>query len=492
MDFGLIYEALGVPDNIIQSAELLYKKIYSTLRGYEYSDEIQRTYRGDFTISDYKLVKIIFDIKFHRFEDEDFDIMGLGQVSKAKLTQDLRYSTINDGFSQKIRLDLITPMEFTTDELLDYFEKNKVTLVSYLAHELKHGYDQFKKPEETIKSRIEYDIYANKRMGKIIPLNRFLKNSYYIHNVENLVRPTEMAAEIVQLKITPQEFYKYFTESKIFQTLKEITEFSIESLKTELRIYEEEMDEIFTVVGEKYSTLDEKISRMIELFYINLSNWKLTDYKNTLFPMGYDHPMYELMVDPKREEFLKNYINDIHRYAKNMEKFFVDEQEFQVREAKKMLRKLGRLYELTYQNIVKENKSIHNWEMYHKIKGTDSPITNKLIFEDSKWNQYVNLFDGEMSYLENLNSSDREYWDSDTDEVYDRKNYYFDVPEDWEDNWWIFSLGNENQNNEYELFYNKEILLDEISKFPPSKFGKLLSNWFTKNYGYKLYKLVPK
>jgi hypothetical protein len=52
-----------------------------------------------------------------------------------------------------------------------------------------------------------------------------------------------------------------------------------------------------------------------------------------------------------------------------------------------MIKKLGRLYELTYKNIdepmkpkpiLPENKSIWDWDLYHKIKGTNSEITNKL------------------------------------------------------------------------------------------------------------------
>jgi hypothetical protein len=52
-----------------------------------------------------------------------------------------------------------------------------------------------------------------------------------------------------------------------------------------------------------------------------------------------------------------------------------------------MIKKLGRLYELTYKNIdepmkpnpiLAENKSIWDWDLYHQIKGTNSVITNKL------------------------------------------------------------------------------------------------------------------
>ena len=52
-----------------------------------------------------------------------------------------------------------------------------------------------------------------------------------------------------------------------------------------------------------------------------------------------------------------------------------------------MIKKLGRLYELTYKNITEpmkpkpilpENKSIWNWDLYHEIKGSKYEITNKL------------------------------------------------------------------------------------------------------------------
>ena len=111
-----------------------------------------------------------------------------------------------------------------------------------------------------------------------------------------------------------------------------------------------------------------------------------------------------------------------------------------------------------------------------------------LLFENNNFEKYTEPFNDEMSKYINLDWAYMEFWDLETDKVYDRKHYYIDIDEDWEEDNWIFSLGNE-ENNEYELFYDKWLLRDEIVKFPLLKFEKLLSDWFMKTYGYKLYKV---
>jgi len=100
-------------------------------------------------------------------------------------------------------------------------------------------------------------------------------------------------------------------------------------------------------------------------------------------------------------------------------------------------------------------------------------------------------FDEKMKPYSNMNSSFREVWDDDTNETYDRENYYLDIDEDGENDWFVFSLGEPNDNNEYDLLYNNIELKDVKIFFPKKTFDKLLKNWFQKTYGNKIYKVTP-
>jgi hypothetical protein len=99
-------------------------------------------------------------------------------------------------------------------------------------------------------------------------------------------------------------------------------------------------------------------------------------------------------------------------------------------------------------------------------------------------------FDEIMKPYSNMTNSVREFWDYRTDEVYDRENYYLDIDEDFEDNRFVFSLGEPNDNNEYDLMYDDFMLDDVMSFFPKKRFEELLKKWFQKTYGNKIYKVT--
>ena len=69
-------------------------------------------------------------------------------------------------------------------------EKNKAGSVSSLAHELKHAYDNFKKPTEKVVDRSNYSGFQRSRSG-VRPMDQFMFKLYFINQIENLVRPTE-------------------------------------------------------------------------------------------------------------------------------------------------------------------------------------------------------------------------------------------------------------------------------------------------------------
>jgi hypothetical protein len=386
-------EALGVPENIIESAINLYDYIFayvSTLRNIESQDEYQIQIIGNFRISDMNLRKINLKIELHKNDIENFILIGMGQASENVINSLFQMEARIKKDETDLSIDLASPEEFEDKQLIDFFSKNKKHLISILAHELKHAYDMFKKNTYNLLKKVEYNVYSEANFGGLKPLTEFLFNSYYIHNVENLVRPTELAAQIKLNQITPEQFKDFFLGNKIFQTLKKIKDFSYEQLKNDLMDYEPKIDNLLERIGENYATLEEKVDRILELFYFNLTNWKNEKIISYIYPMGTDNPMFQYFKTPERENYLDYFFKKTGKYEDDYVSFFKDEEKFQKYTAFNLIKKLGRLYELTHKNVMKENKSIWDWESYQKIKGNNNSITNKIKTKEEIISEMIN------------------------------------------------------------------------------------------------------
>jgi hypothetical protein len=380
-----INEALGVPVNIIPSAIKLYDDIYrflSNLSDIQSNDEYSTILSGDYTISDMKLRTINLEVELHKVQGGGFSFLSFGQGVQVSVNDQFQMEVFVEEDETLIKIEFIVPENFKDKELLEYYQQNKNRFISIIAHELKHAYDSFKKNKTNLPMRVDYRISSNSGFGGVRPLNRFLFLSYYIHHIENLVRPTQLATEIHLGKITPKQFYDFFVGNEIFKILKEAKEFSLENLKESLKKYMVQIYEILDMVGMDVDTEEDAIDSILELFYINLVNWKQEQMVNFIYPRGRNNPMFQYMVNDDKDNYIINYGNKIEKYKDDYERFYIDEARFMKNTATRMIKKLGRLYELTNQTTMKENKSIWDWEMYQKIHGKNSPIVTKLKTKD--------------------------------------------------------------------------------------------------------------
>lgn len=386
-----INEALGVPENIIQSAIKLFDNFIeylSSLDEIDSQDKYETELVGDYRISDMKLNRINLNFNLHKKKNEQFKLILMGQSGENYINSKFEVVAEINEDKTNLRIDLLTPDTFENDELIDFFVNNKRMFIPILAHELKHSYDEFKKNKSKLSSRVDYTVFSQRNFGNLIPLNDFLFNSYYIHNIENLVRPTELAADIKLEKVTPKQFYDYFTKNKIFQNLKNIKNFSFEKLKEDLKNYESEIDDIMDMINEDYNTIEEKIDRLLELFYFNITNWKNDKMIELIYPVGMDDPLFPFFKTDKKDNFLNDYIKKTSKYENDYESFFLKEEKYQQQTAFKMIKKLGRLYELTQENIM-ENKSIWDREKYQKYFGKNYPITTTIKSKDELISELV-------------------------------------------------------------------------------------------------------
>jgi hypothetical protein len=190
---------------------------------------------GDYAISDMKLTTIELEIKLREVQGSGFRFLNFAQGLRFSVNDQFQMEVFVEEDETLIKIEFIVPKNFKDKELLEYYQQNKNRFISIIAHELKHAYDSFKKNKTNLPMRVDYQISSNSGFGGVRPLNRFLFLSYYIHHIENLVRPTQLATEIHLGKITPKQFYDFFVGNEIFKILKEAKEFSLENLKESLK-----------------------------------------------------------------------------------------------------------------------------------------------------------------------------------------------------------------------------------------------------------------
>jgi len=255
-----------------------------------------------------------------------------------------------------------------------YFKDEKNDLITSLAHELKHSYDDFKKPVSGLKGITNYFGIQRTNFG-IKPISDFLFSLYFTHSIENLVRPSEFATLMNLNKINKKDFYNFITSSEMYNKLKNAYNFSYEGLVNDLKSNIPQIEHLFSYKGWDIPGNDnELIDEFLRIVYVNIVN-------NTIGKLK------ELMTENLFEEFL-GFIGDKDRIfnsvAKFASRFENREQDFYKYEEKrmkyvseKMMKKIVKLFAIAND----DKKSIKDWELHQKISGK----TNETIDRDYKY-----------------------------------------------------------------------------------------------------------
>lgn len=361
-------EALGVPENIVNLGIEISEKI---------NDKIPENLPAD-TLDGQKLVltdrykvgkveftkiEVMFDIIQNDEENSDVDIIAFGIPNKGELTSNLKIKQIETD-TLEILIKLLVGKNTTTNDIQDYlFTVHKKKVISSLTHELKHFYDGKVKPYEKIASRAKYHASAERGFRNITPLNNFLLKLYFIHNVENLVRPTEIASLIETGNVTKKEFYDFFMNQEVVKVLYNIKNFKYEKLREELVEYLPKIEKLLDDVNVDYSGLNEQqiIDKILELFYINFVNWQAEFVRNALITS----PLEEIFgFSGQKGIYWDNFIKKIAKYRTSPEKFFLNEEKNMKIIANNVLKKIAKLYDMTKDL---KTESIINWEKWYDL-----------------------------------------------------------------------------------------------------------------------------
>jgi len=384
-----INEALGVPDNILDAAEMLYdiverdiKSIDSVEEEYEFDGEIQLEL-GDkhkVMIDSYEL-----KVKIEEIEDQEgvLDIISMGMGGSFLFNRDVYMKETEPSTTLELTITFAVGENWEPEGLIQKMEEDRAEQVASLAHEIKHKYDKQSKQFGLIGPDALYQ--ATQRRGNFgIPvLDRvFFRYMYYIHGIENLVRPVEVASLMKSKNITKSQFREFIENSRVYRELVEIKNFTFEDFINQLKENEDRLDALIAHIDEDPSdmTIDQKIDRVLEVTYIDLVNNRMEMFVRMtehamddflkfgsqlgLLPSGTEEKVKQLeKTDEVRQKFLKY----VMKYEKNPTKFFEDEIENFQYIANKMIKKISKVYALA-KDDEPVSESIINWELHQKVR----------------------------------------------------------------------------------------------------------------------------
>ena len=385
----LITEALGVPNNILEAADMLYdiverdiKSIDSVEEEYEFEGELELEL-GDkhkVMIDSYELKVNVETIDG---EEGVIDIISMGMGGGFAFNRDVFMKETEPSTTLELTITFAVGENWEPEGLIRKMEEERDEQVASLAHEIKHKYDKQSKQFGLIGPDAIYQ--ATQRRGNFgIPvLDRvFFRYMYYIHGIENLVRPVEVASLMKSKNITKSQFREFIENSRVYRELVQIKNFTFEDFISQLKENEDRLDALLNHIGEDPSdmTIDQKIDRVLEVAYIDLVNNRME-----MFVLMTEHHMDDMIkfgsqlgLLPKHlekgvkqlektDEIRQKFLSYVMKYEKNPTKFFEDEIENFQYIANKMIKKISKVYALAKDDKQPVEESILNWELHQQL-----------------------------------------------------------------------------------------------------------------------------
>lgn len=339
---NVIVEKLGVPDNIVE-AKFLYDKIIQSIPDKIPIDLLaEETYkiRAKITVGDMLITNFIIEFTFNEYPE---NILGaVNQKSSSERTNDFKLK-IEKSNEVKLVFDILGSPEMKGSDVKNILTQEKT--ISILAHEIKHQYDDYKIGYESYKKRVDYDSKANVRIGRISTVNNLIVKMYFIHSVENLVRPSELYSLIKTGNITREQFYKFFTENEIFKKLKIIKNTTYQNFIQNLKDNIDEIKTAFDANDIDYQGLtdDQIIYKILKITINYLAKSKASGIQNLLADNALE---LQFGFIGKKKKYFENYLESLNFNLDNPEAFFKKEIKIMNILADKMIKKLSKLYDM--------------------------------------------------------------------------------------------------------------------------------------------------
>lgn len=348
-----ILERLGVPENIVQSAQLLYDSIVDKFSQmdtkYLFSHlekagkiEINETIAIKILISELTFNTVNFNIVIHLNENyTDVDVASWGVAvdasdeSNYKLLYDKQNDTIN------LHVNFISASDNNFSDVISYLQKEKAKTIGILSHELKHVYDKYMIGYQLLSDIIDYQSWSRTSTG-FSQLDKFFYYLYLTSESENLVRPSEIAGYIVASDITKSEFKEFLEKTRIYKELIEIKNWSYEGLKKDLLNNMKDIRQKFDGIPDNESDLD-VLNVVLTIAYKSVFDKSSEILEDIL---GLNNPI-KMMLGKIKESDIQFY-NDYFskRVFKNYDEFFLFWQKKLNFVSEEVIKKISKLYDM--------------------------------------------------------------------------------------------------------------------------------------------------
>lgn len=361
-----LQEKLGVPTNLIPSAVKLYDSVLEYIENNvnKEDDEYEFTLNPEppYQLGDVEIHTVEIKITIHHTSEvSSVDYLSMGVRAKSRYFKPgITRILSKDGIAD-IDIDIVTPIEYEVQDIVDWFKKDKSELLSSLAHELKHVFDNEKKTIEKMSTRSGYSAAQKTRFG-LPPLDKLAFNIYYTHLIENLVRPTEILAYLETDKIDKRSFLEYLKSNKTYQKLMDVKQWSLSDTINDIeKNYMSRVNDILDMVDESMegSSDREKVNFILDLWVRNYLNNNMESFESQMsenfFEGMFGFPSNKqkaLERHKKRLSKIKNYMEFI-KYEDGLTKSIAD----------KVSRKIHKLYDY----LPSEEKQNINYKINKKI-----------------------------------------------------------------------------------------------------------------------------
>lgn len=347
----VLREALGVPEGIVSAS----RKLYDEFTSYFFNAITQGVNEYDFyvtpnnpmNIGGLVIDEVNFVVTIHENKRADeVDVVSMGVGGKVEVENDPKpiMKVKDKGGVVLFQMDIVVPEDWKESDVIDYFNKNRPKIISSFTHEMKHEFDDFKKPFMSVKDRLDYEM-AKEMMQGVNSLRKFAFLMYFTHRIENLVRPSELASLIDTEQITKKEFVDFVKNNNTYKMLDDARNLSLESMKSEMLGEVGRIKKLFDNNDIDYDGMsdEEIVDEMLDIFYITMSNQKMNRFLDIM-----SDNIFERLIgfSGSKLKNVEKYQNYVSKFESNPKEFYNYEFGKMKNVSDKMIRKLYKLYDL--------------------------------------------------------------------------------------------------------------------------------------------------
>lgn len=382
------YEKLGIPTGIEKEADRVYRLIKKALKNAEYPDEFEGDDDEVILLAETNIkikelnvpIGIVLFLKY--YEPLEFpEIISLGCGSKPNINLNNKNKLFIRQKSNVFSVNVAVGDKIDKDDIIKAIDKDMKR--SSIAHELMHFYDNHKKETTSVSGLATYASYQLDGFPPII--SSFLHLLYYMTSVESIVRPTELYKDLLDNKITKENFEDFMESSKMIKMIKAAKNFSLDSYREKLNI-DPEVKELLNIAKlEGYELSNDPSYDILQLLLINLTQRYekiakefIDSYINknqfqviTALFYGRTSEIFDIANDN-----FKDILSKMYKYEKNPMKYFENLEKMLNFEGNKMYKKLYKLYDMV-QDKKNTKGSIINWDLHNKINSKSERIIYK-------------------------------------------------------------------------------------------------------------------